>query len=340
MKVITLAVNLSGTAHVIHQAWANAIESRIVRYLPRWMLLIARKSPLLQIICCAAYAPFLPSADVYFLDGIAATPMLFFRKPKKVICINSDTFFRDIEKKPGFLKKFYLFPLRRVDGFISTSNMMVKLASKYFSVPNEVVYPFVDMSQFGSISAPKDTHNIIAISGMDNSKASDIAVDAFEIVKKVFPDAKLLLVAEEESVHKKRSYYKKLKSLNIEIKGYCDMSKLFGSYSVLLNSSRHDSFGATIIEAMAAGLIPVITKNCGAKEIVKTIEPNFIRDVDAKDLAKGIIDVFRIKDKKKIIAKLKFASRKYTKERSCQAFKTAFAKVIHEIDNAKKTRIF
>jgi glycosyltransferase involved in cell wall biosynthesis len=116
---------------------------------------------------------------------------------------------------------------------------------------------------------------------------------------------------------------------DVEILGYSDLSTIFSSCSVLLNSSRHDSFGVAILEAMAAGVIPVITENCGAKELLVKADRKLIRAVDAKDLAEGVIGVFKRKDKVGLSKKLRKISAQYTKEKSCKQFKQVFERLVY-----------
>jgi len=79
----------------------------------------------------------------------------------------------------------------------------------------------------------------------------------------------------------------------IHLKGFeNDVKTIYRKYDVMVQPSLYESFGMTVIEAMAAGL-PVICSDVGGlAEIVKDKENGFLFNVDSTDeLAKILLDI-------------------------------------------------
>ena len=82
---------------------------------------------------------------------------------------------------------------------------------------------------------------------------------------------------------------------NIRFKGLKELSqdKLIDYYhaaEVYVSSSKHESFGKVLVEALAAGLPVVATATTGSKEIVKDGENGFLVSIgDSEALARKII---------------------------------------------------
>ena len=50
--------------------------------------------------------------------------------------------------------------------------------------------------------------------------------------------------------------------------------------SVYIHPARLEAFGASVVEAMATGLIPIVTEMTGAKDLVKQVDPSLIVPVN------------------------------------------------------------
>ncbi len=146
--------------HRAHMPWFKSIPNlRITSYkldiLPDVISsggILAQKSSFLK-------SAIMPQADIYIMESISCMPSVTFRKGVKII-INTDTFFKDLESYSGIKKKYADWLLNNVNGIISTSPMMKELAEKYTSVPNEVIYPFVDVKKFLKIKPRYNKHTI------------------------------------------------------------------------------------------------------------------------------------------------------------------------------------
>ena len=82
---------------------------------------------------------------------------------------------------------------------------------------------------------------------------------------------------------------------------------LLSKCSVYIHPARFEAFGASVVEAMAAGLIPIVTEMTGAKDLVKQVDPSLIVPVDVDAISKRILEVLSmsIDEKKSLSEKAK-----------------------------------
>lgn len=319
-KVIIIAFSGSGKGHFIHREWYKVINARVVPYVPKQLLKISKKFSLFGHIIAIINSLFLPKADIYLLDGIGAITATFFKpKKSKIISINSDTFFRDLKKMNPIQRMISLFLIRKINGFISTSYMMKNLAEKYTDAPNEVVYPFIDIKAFTAIKTKLKSKNICAI-GMGSAKGTKRLLEVFKKYKKVYPDSKLFILGQWPKGDTKPP--KKIKS--VEYPGFANPVTYLKKCGVYINASTHESFGANILEAMAAGIPPIITQNCGAREIVEKIDPELIAKADVEDIYKKTIKLILNKNLLNLSKKARKLAKGFSIEKSKKDFKKTF----------------
>lgn len=180
--------------------------------------------------------------------------------------------------------------MMRVSEIICNSEFTKKYIDKKFRIKSRVLYPPIDVN-----SLPKNgkKENIILTVGrfamFDNGttyKKQEILIDVFKkMVDGGLRDWKLVVVT---------SYFprdeKFIKEMEQDVKGYpieilknlpsSKLSELYGSAKIYWhgtgfgediekNPDRAEHFGMTTVEAIAAGLIPVVYDAGGQKEIVK-----------------------------------------------------------------------
>lgn len=93
-----------------------------------------------------------------------------------------------------------------------------------------------------------------------------MAVDVFNSIKRIFPDAKLCMVGPEKdgSLEEAKKYASNLK-LNVYFPGKLSKKewiKLSEEYDLFLNTTHFDNMPVSVVEAMALGM-PVISTNVG-----------------------------------------------------------------------------
>jgi len=308
--------------HAVHAEWARAVNAEFIPDLnagpkmgsgwPKRIFNAFRRLFILNRIP--------KNTDVLLLEGGLGFVVGFlfkkFRKGK-VIMIVSDPLFYVLRRIP-LLAKISYYMMKDFDGFIPTSKLMASL------IPfknKRIVYPFANVKKFGKIKADINSKNIIYVGVLNKQKGVDKTVKVFLQIRRTTPEAKLFLVG----LGPLKREIENIKNKNIILTGFVKNPQTYmKECCIYINLSRLDPFGVGVVEAMAAGLVPIISKNVGAKDLVKKVDRNLI--VKEEDEAAKII-LSLLKDRKKISRlseKAKKEAVKYNKENSVKEFKKSF----------------
>lgn len=213
---------------------------------------------------------------------------------------NRIKFMTEEEKKYFQIAKWFESTIKYADALISVSKKLKIEVMQNYPVKDEEVFYIpngVDLELFNSENHPPSENKICYIGRFSLEKGIDFVSKIAENVLKKDDKLKFVVVAKET---KNISSLEKIKEefLRIE-KEYPerfkwhrenlsreDISKLIKECSILIQPSRYEAFGLTVLEAMACGTA-VITSNQGAlPEVVenagKTLPlktKNFVREI-------------------------------------------------------------
>jgi glycosyltransferase involved in cell wall biosynthesis len=329
----------------IHEAWMNSItnaKNTLVYYIPEYCInsKILNKfiwyNPFLNQLCALLRAINLPRADIYLGDGFKTIlPAIFNKGKSKIIVINSDIFLSELPKKNFLVRWIYKWYIRKVDYFICTSKMMVGITSKYSDKPKFVVYPFYHPTKFKGVSCDIESSNICSISTAKLCKRPDIMLKAFRMFRKAYPQSKLIVCdGGTYGGPGVNDFLKKIKkeentvTPGIDLSGPCDPVPCLKQSGLYINTAQHESFGVNIMEAMLVGIPPVISKFCGAKDLIEKIDKSLICDLDAAQFAARLIELQKnVKKKKELGKKCQDIVAKHTPEYSINEFKTVLRNI-------------
>lgn len=193
---------------------------------------------------------------------------------------------------------FNRIKLFRINKLICNSYFTKKFIDSEFSVESAVLYPPVNVD----IIKPRKKENLIVYVGrfsqLTQAKRQDILIDAFQkFTEKVEGSWKLILAGGSEVGA--GEYLKTLKQksagLNLEVVESPTLKYLHDLYSRARffwsaagykidenkEPAKVEHFGISLVEAMAAGVIPFVYEAGGPKEIIKTgVNGYFWKDID------------------------------------------------------------
>lgn len=167
----------------------------------------------------------------------------------------------------------------------------------------------------------KDTPVVIVAGRIDRGKNFDLAVEAFSIVKKAIPDAKLLIAGDgpERPTIEKLVAEKGLTD-SVIFTGMLDKKGVYEAYkssTLMLFASDSDMLPTVIIEAFSFALPVVSIREDAPLELVKDNKNGIVCSKNATSLADGIIEVLRNPSKLKRLSEDALASSKlYSLERN------------------------
>ncbi|MBN2421492.1 glycosyltransferase [Candidatus Woesearchaeota archaeon] len=314
--------------HPIHEAWMKSVSSRkTLPYVPKFLLWTKKfpiASQLISLVSGIFNAPF---AGVFVVEGVGTVPFVFFR-PGKVVCINSDTFFYNLEHSSWLVRTYSKLLLKRIDGFISTSSMMQIQQAKYANKPSQVVYPFMEKQKLFKMHPKFENNNICNIAGMRYTKGTDILVDVFKKYKQIHKNAQLFSLGWEGG-DIKTDWKNKVEEAGGIAPGFVPSEEYYKESSIYINPARHEPFGVNVIEAMAAGIPPLVSEHCGSSDVVKKVSKELIIPLKSDEIVKKIVWLKSNKERYlKLSKRCKIEAKKLSKKESVKDFKIKFANVL------------
>lgn len=223
--------------------------------------------------------------DFVFWLSDGSLPTLFGKKN----ILHFQTPFHDVGGKSLFNK----LKLTRIDKVVCNSQFTKGFIDNEYGVESVVVYPPVDISQFKPGKKENLTVFVGRFSQLQQSKGQEILIQAFKnLCNNGLSSWKLALAGGSEvggsefviQLKREAEGYpvEILENLPFtEIKNLYAKAKIFWSASGFgINEQEEpekvEHFGITVVEAMAAGCVPIVVNKGGHKEIVDSGQDGFL----------------------------------------------------------------
>jgi glycosyltransferase involved in cell wall biosynthesis len=157
------------------------------------------------------------------------------------------------------------FVLRRADSIrVVSEKIKAQVEAIGVRAPITVLPVYVDAAKFGGAAhLPHDGKNIVWVGRFEPEKNPLAAIEVLKSVRSEVKDAKLVMLGSGglEGVMRTAA-----KGLPVEFPGWQDPVPYLQTADVVLSTSRHESWGQSMVEALAAG-VPVVASDVGiAKE--------------------------------------------------------------------------
>jgi len=205
------------------------------------------------------------------------------------------------------ISKAYLKKMaKKINGAIAVSKISLKYAifpdkRKIIIIPNGV-----DLSRFNTKVPPlakfkKDKLNILFVGRITKRKGLIYLLKAFKVLKKKYPNIRLIVVGDGDQKGKARQFVRHNKVKDVFFVGAISdklLPSYYGSADIFCSpATEAESFGIVLLEAMAAGLPVVAFANAGYRQVLKGVgEKGLVLSKNVKSLTKKIESL--IKDKK------------------------------------------
>jgi glycosyltransferase involved in cell wall biosynthesis len=191
----------------------------------------------------------------------------------------------DLSSQPWWRHIMAQIVLRHADSIRVVSHKLADQVSPMAKSATIHVLPiYVDLTRFRAIARePHETKTILWVGRFQYEKDPLYAIEILREVIKAGVKAKLTMLGKGSLEPRVREA---AEDLPVELAGWADPAEYLRTADVVVSTSRHESYGASIIEALAAG-VPVVSPNHGiAQEAGAIIAPR-------EDLAREVVRVLQ-----------------------------------------------
>jgi len=240
------------------------------------------------------------------VEGFEASFAFFPRntKYKKIIRLHGGHHFfaHTLGKKTTFWKSYQeKLSFSKADAIIAVSNFVGNRTKEliHFKQPYTTLYNPVNLENFNIFDRVVPIpHTLLFVGTVTEKKGIRELIEAFLKVQKKIPDIILNILGRDSKDQEGNSFIETLKKLIPEqnshqiqfhgsIPGY-DLPKWLAQSELCIYPSHSESFGLTVIEALAMEKPIIVSDIAVFKEIVDTSEARFCSVQNSDDLAKQI----------------------------------------------------
>lgn len=217
---------------------------------------------------------------------------------------------------------------RYVDGVVAVSEFAADFTRPIVgeSTPMAVAHPYVQPDVYDSLGGvtPSLGEKVAVTVGRPSEyKGVDLLVDAWPRVRERHPEAELHVVGGGHP----ESY---ADTDGVRVRGYVEnLADAFAPASLYVQPSRMDTFPVSVLEAMRAGLPPLVTDTTGTRSEAREVDPSLVVSADPESLGVGVSTYFdRVPEERR---RLSDVARERGSTFDAEARKAAFAEAFRGV---------
>jgi len=227
----------------------------------------------------------------------------------------------------------------KAEKIMAVSNALKVAIQSKFDFDIEVVPNFIDTSLYSLRIANKIPKKIFAVGNLLKTKGFDILIQAFAKCLAVHPEMKLTIAG---TGPEKDALIALANSLNLKEKVFFtgalspeDVSIAMQKSDIFVSASLFETFGVSIIEAMACGIPVVATKCGGPEEIVQNETGILCEKNDVEGLYNAILYVYEHFEKYEVQKIRQVVENRFSKHSIIERLKNIY---LTHGDGAKKNQ--
>ena len=326
--------------HPAHRGFAEAIGADLVDYHARSLGPLSG-SVVTDVVNGLTY----PDYDVYVVEGsrplYAALVRRFARGGKVVyLCADHGLYalgegdFEGDSAVKSLIGRFGTPVVRAVgrrgiDGVVAVSEFAAEFTRPVVGeqTPIEIAHPFVQPETYdalGDVDPDLDSNVAVTVARPWHYKGVDMLVDAWPRVRERVPDAELHVVGGGHP-----DAYGDIEG--VTVRGYVeDLADAFRPAALFVQPSRMDTFPVSTLEAMRAGVPPLVTTGAGTRSEAREIDASLVVDPTPDALAAGVVDYFErdVAARERLAAVARDRSARFDADSRKAAFRDAFERVL------------
>jgi glycosyltransferase involved in cell wall biosynthesis len=342
--------------HALHGRFAETVggEFEFIDLRMRWQ--DQERSILYRVVSsfvCAATLPGRRDYDVFLIDNLHIAPvlmkLLFLRKNQKIVVhLGSHTlYFLHSHRFSRLVERIHLWALARYDALICEGRMAAELAQGLLGDECPPTYetflgPPAERSQALAALQPDLGGRMILFisSGPGPSrmhyKGLDLMIDAFAIAAQRDTDLEFNILGDWDAdvVEPCLARVSEDVRSRVHFRGRVDdVENWLERAALYLHCTRGDAFPTATVEAMTAGLVPIVSEWTGTRQIIEEVDAKLIAPMDPAGIAEKIGWYFALdgSERKRLATECRRLARGYTEETARAHYRETFTTVCRDL---------
>ncbi|MFQ5893662.1 MAG: glycosyltransferase family 4 protein [Nitrospinota bacterium] len=331
--------------HPVHRAFREAVEAEPIC---GWGMAWARgRSGLLSHLYTRGAAPLVRSQEARRFRGrfdVLITPSYGLRlaawlkrydPSMRLLYFNYCPFLDWVLKAPPMRQAYHRRALAAVDGVISGSALNAERASGLLGVPQRICHPFGG-ERTAELRPPDDARTVLVVGELHPVKRVHRALETFAALRRALgPSWRLVVVGDGTE---RAALERQAASMEgVTFTGFIPFDRLLSLYAeafALLQLSAFDNFPVTVIEAAAAGVLPLVSDTVGSTE---TLPPVLVvKHGDPGEAAERLVALAKMPatQRKALRGQCRQAAAPFTRERQTARFRHAVYELLDAMDRS------
>jgi len=218
---------------------------------------------------------------------------------------------------------------RGIDGVVAVSEFAAEFTRPVVgpNAPIEVAHPFVQPETYdalGDVDPDLASNVVVTVARPWQYKGVDMLVDAWPQVREEIPDAELHVVGGGHP----ESYGD---TPGVTVRGYVeDLADAFRPAALFVQPSRMDTFPVSTLEAMRAGVVPLVTNAAGTRSEARAIDDSLVVDPTREALAAAVVAYLQrdLDDRERLATVARDRGARFDAASRKAAFRAAFERVL------------
>jgi glycosyltransferase involved in cell wall biosynthesis len=305
-------------------------------------------------LVCAATLPQRRRHDVFLIDNLHIMPVLmkrlFLRRDQKIVVhLASHTlYFLLTHRFSRLVERVHLWALRSYDALLCEGRMTLDMAHQLLGdscPPTYETFQGVPAERLATLLAvdPDTTSRRIVFIGSGpgefrkHYKGLDLMIDAVSLAWDSDPSIEFDILGEwdEGIVTEMTARVPPEARSRICFRGRADrIDPWLRRASLYMHCARGDAFPTATNEAMAAGVVPLVSEWTGTRQIVHDVCDHLIVPLDAAAIAERISWYFALDDeeRRRLSRLSRSAVRGYTEQAAIAHYRATFERMCEDLD--------
>jgi glycosyltransferase involved in cell wall biosynthesis len=295
--------------------------------------------------------------DIFLVDNLHFQPVMMkmmrmIRKNQKIVVyMGSHTLYFIYAHRFSKINEWlHIQVLKRYDAIICEGKMAADLvnrilkekAPKTYIITNGIPSEHYQPQKYTCVIP--DNRNILFIGHISSNfrawyKGIDLMVNAFSLALKKLNGLNFTIVGSwDKNAIAPLLQKAGISENNIHFTGETtDLHPLLKNASLYLHCARGEAFGLTILIAMSAGVVPIVSDWTGAKEVVELVDARLIVPLDQNIIAEKIIWFYNLPHPERVALseKCRAIAANYTEQNAIENFRNTFLKMASDFDSIK-----